>query len=156
MAKRIAAEKVRAGLRHVVVCPNVTGRTKERIAQSKRARTGSLAIVDCHKWCKLVSFGRLVCRCHGVCSLVLPLFCFVSFSSLPSFICFSICMRPDRHAQLPIIATVCVLFCFAFFLVCFSEDIAFSEYVVPHHYRFLFVWRVRRTFFPSGRCFSTL
>ena len=34
MAKWIAAEKARAGLRHAVVCPNVTGRTKERIAQS--------------------------------------------------------------------------------------------------------------------------
>ena len=41
-----AAEEVRAGLRHAVVCPNVTGRTKERIAQSKRARAGSLAFVD--------------------------------------------------------------------------------------------------------------
>ena len=46
MAKWIAAEKVRVGLRHAVVCLNVTGRTKERIAQSKRARAGSLAIVD--------------------------------------------------------------------------------------------------------------
>ena len=46
MAKGIAAEEARAGLRHTVVCPNVTGRTKERIAQSKRARAGSVAIVD--------------------------------------------------------------------------------------------------------------
>ena len=46
MAKRIAAEKTKAGLWHAVVCPNVTGRTKERIAQSKRARAGSLALVD--------------------------------------------------------------------------------------------------------------
>ena len=46
MAKLITAEKARAGLRHAVVCPNVTGRTKERIAQSKRARAGLLAIVD--------------------------------------------------------------------------------------------------------------
>ena len=47
VAKWIAAEKVRAGLRHAaVVCPNVTGRTKERIAQSKRARAGSFALVD--------------------------------------------------------------------------------------------------------------
>ena len=46
MAKWTAAEKARAGLRHEVVCSNVTGRTKERIAQSKRARAGSLAIVD--------------------------------------------------------------------------------------------------------------
>ena len=46
MAKLIAAEKNRAGLRHADVCLNVTGRTKERIAQSKRARAGSLALVD--------------------------------------------------------------------------------------------------------------
>ena len=28
------------------ICPNVTGRTKERIVQIKRVRAGSLAIVD--------------------------------------------------------------------------------------------------------------
>ena len=46
IAKWIVAEKTKAGLRHAVVCPNVTGRTKERIAQSKRARAGSLVLVD--------------------------------------------------------------------------------------------------------------
>ena len=46
MAKWIVAEKTKAGLRYAVVCPNVTGRTKKRIAQSKRARAGSLALVD--------------------------------------------------------------------------------------------------------------
>ena len=46
MTKWIAAEEVRAGLRHAVVFPNVTGRTKERIAQIKRVRAGSLALVD--------------------------------------------------------------------------------------------------------------
>ena len=46
MAKLITAEKARARLRHGVVCPNVTGRTKEGIAQSKRARAGLLALVD--------------------------------------------------------------------------------------------------------------
>ena len=46
MVKWIAAEKAKAGLRHAVVCPNVTGSTNERIAQSKRARAGSLALVD--------------------------------------------------------------------------------------------------------------
>ena len=45
MAKWIAAEKARAGLWHTVVCLNVMERTKERIAQSKRARAGSLAIL---------------------------------------------------------------------------------------------------------------
>ena len=44
-AKSIAAEKA-AGLHHAVICPNVTGRTKKRISHSKRARAGSLAIVD--------------------------------------------------------------------------------------------------------------
>ena len=46
MVKWIAAEKAKAGLRHAVVCPNVTRRTKKRIAQSKRARAGPLAFVD--------------------------------------------------------------------------------------------------------------
>ena len=46
MAKLIAAEEARVELRHAVVCLNVTVRTKERIAQSKRARAGSLALVD--------------------------------------------------------------------------------------------------------------
>ena len=48
MAKWIVAEKTKARLRRAVVCPNVTGRTKERIAQrSKRARrAGSLALAD--------------------------------------------------------------------------------------------------------------
>ena len=45
MVKWIVAEKTKAGLQHAVVYPNVTGRTKERIAQSKRARAGSLALV---------------------------------------------------------------------------------------------------------------
>ena len=40
----VAAEKARTGLRHTVVCPNVTGRTENRIAQSKLVRAGSLAI----------------------------------------------------------------------------------------------------------------
>ena len=46
MAKWIAAEEARAGLQHAVVSPSVTGRIKDRIAQSERARAGSLALVD--------------------------------------------------------------------------------------------------------------
>ena len=46
MAKWIVAEKTKARLRHAVLCPNVTGRTNERIAQIKRVRAGSLAIVN--------------------------------------------------------------------------------------------------------------
>ena len=46
MAKWVVAEKTKTGLRHAVVCPNMTRRTKERIAQSKRTRADSLALVD--------------------------------------------------------------------------------------------------------------
>ena len=46
VAKWIAAEKVKAGIRHALVCPDVTGRAKERIAQSRRVRAGSLAVTD--------------------------------------------------------------------------------------------------------------
>ena len=41
MVKWIAAEKARAGLRHAVVCPK-----EDNPNQSKRARAGSLALVD--------------------------------------------------------------------------------------------------------------
>ena len=82
MAKWIAAEKAMVGLRHAVVCPNVTGRTQERIAQSKRVRAGSLAVVDqpqqVARTCILRAFGLKISCCR---SLVLRLFCFVSFSS---------------------------------------------------------------------------
>ena len=43
MAKWIVAKKGRTGLQHAAVYPNVTGNTKERVAQSKRACVGSLA-----------------------------------------------------------------------------------------------------------------
>ena len=46
IAKWIAAEEARAELRHAVVYPNVTGKPKEEMAQSKRARVGLLALVD--------------------------------------------------------------------------------------------------------------
>ena len=84
MAKWIAAEKAKAGLRHAVVCPNVTGRTKQRIPQSKRAGAGSLALVASHKWRELVFSGGLVCRCHDV-----FLWCYVCFVLLRfSYLCF--------------------------------------------------------------------
>ena len=60
MAKRIAAEEAMAGLGHAVVCPNVAGKTKERISQSKRTRAGSLALVDwpqVARLCILRAFG---------------------------------------------------------------------------------------------------
>ena len=44
-------------------------------------------------------------------------------------------------------------FLFPFF--CLFGDVAFSDFFL-YHFRFLFVWRVRRTFFPSGWCFFYL
>ena len=72
MAKWIAAANARAGLRYAVVCPNVivTGRTKERVAQSKRARVGSLAIVLSTSGANLyppgIWFADVILSCSGV------------------------------------------------------------------------------------------
>ena len=79
MAKWIVAEKTKAGLRHAVVCPNVTGRTKKRMAQSKRAHAGSLALVDySHKWRELVSPGVWFADAMAFFSgVTFVLFCFV-------------------------------------------------------------------------------
>ena len=46
MTRWIAAERAWAALKHAETCPNVTGRTKERVPQSKRTRTGLLATID--------------------------------------------------------------------------------------------------------------
>ena len=46
MVKCIAADNFRTGLRPAVVCPNVKGRAKKRITQSKRVRAGLLALTD--------------------------------------------------------------------------------------------------------------
>ena len=46
ITKWIVAERARAAQRHAVVSPNATGRNKERVAQSKRARTDLLATID--------------------------------------------------------------------------------------------------------------
>ena len=107
-----------------VVCPNVTRRTKERIAQSKRARAGSLAIeLISHKWRELVSSGRLVCVCHVVFSgMTFVVFCFVFFFMLSlkprlfvqSFFVFDMHASRQPDVFLP------------FF--CFYGDVAFSEY----------------------------
>ena len=82
MAKWILAEKTKAGLRHAVVCPNVTGRTKTRIAQSSGLVLVRSPLLTSHKWRELVSSGRFVCRCHPFALVLRCLFCFASFSSL--------------------------------------------------------------------------
>ena len=82
MVKYITAEKARTGLRHVVVYPSVTGRTKGRIAQSKSACPGSLAIVDNAQVARTCLWRYVVF-----------LFCFASFW------CFSLSMNPRPFLQ---------------------------------------------------------
>ena len=78
MAKLITAEKAKAGLRHAVVCPNVTERTKETYPKERGLVLVRSPLLTSHKWRELVSSGRLVCRCHDVFSgVTFVLFCFV-------------------------------------------------------------------------------
>ena len=91
----------RAGLGHAAVCPNVTGRTKGRIAPNNRVRAGSLAIVNQSQvartfilrvsFCLFFVFWQVLCCL----SLASRLFCFVSFSSL--------CFHSSRDALRPIV-----------------------------------------------------
>ena len=103
-----------------VVCSNVTGRTKKRIAQSKRACAGSLALalLTSHKWRELVSSGRLVCRCHGVFPLVLRLFCFASFFRLFYAFVEAAALRSIvlRYPGVPIATRVSFFYFFPFFV----------------------------------------
>ena len=71
---------------------------------------------------------------------VFRLYAFVETATLHSIVL--------RYAGDPISTRV---FFFPPFFV-YLKDVAFSEYF----FRFLFVWRVRRTFFPPGWCFFYL
>ena len=78
MAKWIVAEKAKAGLRHAVVCPNVTGKDQGEDSPKQAgscwfARPCSLATSGANSYPPGV--WRLVCRCHEV--FFRFLFCFV-------------------------------------------------------------------------------
>ena len=96
-------------------------------------------------------------------SLVLRLFCFVSFS----FFLLSLKPRPFvqsffvlRYACAPTATrSYHCLRPFSFLFLPFFFSLLWRRRffrIFLYHYRFMFVWRVRRTFFPSGWCFSTL
>ena len=128
MAKWIAAEKARTGLRHAFVCPNVTGRTNERITQSRRTSAGSLA---------LVSSGRLVCKCHDVflwcypCFVLLHfcLYAFVGAATLRSIVL--------RYAGSPIATRV------SLFLPFVNLEMSLFPSTFCTVTVLLFIWRVR-------------
>ena len=96
VAKLVATDKVRVGLRHVEIYPNVKGRTKGRIVQSQCAHACSLAIFD-----KLQVARSCILRAFLFIDAVLPfsdvtffffsvLFCFVfvffAFRTTRSFV----------------------------------------------------------------------
>ena len=58
IVKWTTAKKARARLQHSLLCPNVTEKTEKRIAQSKRARVGSLAIIASPQEREPVSSGH--------------------------------------------------------------------------------------------------
>ena len=144
---RNISEKNKAGLRHAVVCPDVTGRTKERIAQSKRARAGSLALVDSPqvaRTCALRAFWfadvmtsfsgvtfalfRFALLCFGF-----GLYAFVEAAALRSIVL--------GYAGAPIATHTCVFFLemslFPSILCSIAAFCLYGEYVV-------------RSFLPNG------
>ena len=102
------------------MAPNVTGRTKERIAQSKRARAGSLALVDesqVARTCSLRAFGlQMPWRFFSGVTFVLFWFVFHLYAFVEAAALRSIVLR---YAVVPIVTRVS----FSFF-----GDVIFSEY----------------------------
>ena len=80
MTKWIAAEKYRAELRHATLCPNVAGRTKERIPKASGLVPFRSPKLTSHKWREHISsglcFADVMSSFSGV---TLILFCFVFF-----------------------------------------------------------------------------
>ena len=142
MAKWIAAEEARAGLRHAVVRPNVTVRTKERIPP----KASGLVLVrsplsTSHKWRELVSSGRLVCKCHDVflwCCLSFLFFVFVFYHFVEAAALRSSVLR---YARAPIAICFFLFFSLLFIWKCRFLRVFFvtlyGEYVV-------------RAFLPDG------
>ena len=142
------AERAKAGLRHAVVCPNVTGRTKKRLAERKQARAGSLALVDyliatsgANLYPSDVWFAD---RCHDVflrCYLCFVLLRFLLYAFVEATALRSIVLR---YAGAPIAIRVFLFSLFVYLEMSFFPSIfctiaAFSlngEYIVrsfhPH------------------------
>ena len=162
MAKMIAAEKARTGLRYAVVCPNVTGRTKQGEDSPKQAsscwfaRHSRLATTSgANLYPPGVLFADAMSYFSGV-KFVSVCFVFVFLLSLKlrplvqSFFAFRYACTLTTTARSRL-TTVCVLFSF-WFLWRYRFFRYFCTITV-----FIFVLlKVRRTFPPSGWCFSTL
>ena len=124
----------------------MTGRAKDRIAQSKRVRSSSLAIVDnpqVARTCILQALSGLQMPC--CLSLVLRMFCFVLLSfisfieaaALRSIVLQCACAPTAARSYL---TTICVLFCFRLFSLFLWRCRFFRVFL--YHYRFVLVWSV--------------
>ena len=133
MGKWITAEKFRAELRHAVVCPNVTGRTKDGIAQQAGscwfARPCRLATSGANLYPPGVGFADVMTSFSGV--------TFVLLSRGPSFNRSPKCRSPDSHT--------CFFFYFGLFgdvafsvAVCSLYCLLYGEYVVRFSFRMVF------------------
>ena len=119
MAKWIVTEKARAGLRHAVVCSNVTGRTIRR----GQPKASGLVLVrspllTSRKSRELVSSWCLVCRCHAIflwCYVCFVLHRFRIYAFVEAAAVRSIVLR---YAGAPIATRVFSFFPFCFKLRC--------------------------------------
>ena len=156
MAKCIAAMKFRAGLQQAVICPNVTQRSKDMIAQNKRVRAGSLAIVDkphMARTCILRAFGsRMSCFYFSGNTFLMFFLCFIFV-----FFILSLKLRPfvqpffDMHAaRQPHLVTSQL---YASFFVSLEMSL-FPSFFVP--LPFFLCMNSMLYASPPGGCFFTL
>ena len=149
MAKWIVGEKVKAGLRHAVVCPNVTGRTKERIAQSKRARVDTPILVDY----LVATSGVNLYPPGGWCADAMTSFSGVTFVLFCFVFVFILCIKAAalrsivlRYAGAPIATRVSLFFPIAYLEILLFSSILFytiSAFSLDGEY-------VVRSFLPNG------
>ena len=135
----------------------MTGRTKEKIAQNKRARAGSLALVDSHKWRELYPPGvwfadDAMTSFSGVTFVLFVFLALLCFVFRLHYFVEAVALRSIvlRYAGAPIATRVSFFFFLLFLWRCRFFRVFF--WIISA----FFVWRVRRTFFPSKWCFFTL
>ena len=142
----LAAEKARAGLRHAVVCPNVTERTKE----SCFARHSWLAASGANLYppggCRAVFLWRYVTRVSFC--FVFVFFAFTEAAVLRSIV-FVLIYACAPIATRNYLTTICIffLFCFFLFFFLFSLEVSlFPSIFIPLPFLFvcmyvsMYVW----------------
>ena len=156
MTRWFATERARAALRHAVVSPNVTGRTKERVEQSKRARNGLLVTID-QSYSGAISYlsgggisgtfrhiSDVACSIFFLSGVLSPPCCFfASFAELGPLLspCLSFSCHTCPHQ---LCASFLFLFCFIFIFAFFRV--------------YLQMWVLLMVFFSCfqmGFCFMT-